>query len=305
MRVAAIDVGTNSVLLCIGEKAHDGCTRILLETGRNSRLGKGSSQDNELQPEAMDRTFNAIGECLDEARVIGAEKVRLVGTSALREATNRGVFIDRIRSELGVDLEPIPEQEEGRLSYLAVSRDPDIGGYTGRQVIVDVGGGSTETIFGEDDNLLSISSVKAGAVRCTDKFFKENDLSIHRLIDVVSAVDQLLNGIEKLSDVTRFVGVGGSAVNLARVFYETAIEDTVKVHGHRISCRDLRKLMDLFMSLPADQRRQLKGLEPERADIILTGAIILYRALAWLGIEEMTVSTRGLRHGLLYEMLAD
>ena len=303
MKAAAIDVGTNSVLLALGEKTADGSIRLICEAGSNPRLGEGFGETGNLRPDGMERTIDAIGKLLGLCREHGAEQVRVVGTSAIREAANGDRFIELVRERLGVELQPISGHDEARLSFSAIALDPVIGGFTKNQLVVDVGGGSTEIIFGHGFEVGFVSSVKAGAVRFTDRFLKGPSPSPCQLVDAAVMAERLLGSIAKLVGVGRFVAVGGSAVNIARVWQEIPLERTDEVHGLRMTYRNLRETIDLLVSLTPERRRQLVGLEPERADIILAGAIIMERALAISAVEEMTISTRGLRHGVLYELL--
>jgi len=303
LRSAAIDVGTNSVQLCVGELESDGNVRILLDSTVNARLGKGFAETSELQSDAMDRGVEAIRECLDAARTLNVENTRVVGTSAVRESSNGGVFIDRVYRELGVRIEKLGSRDEGRLAYNAIALDTKLGSFDGSQAILDIGGGSTELILGVGPKLTSITSLRIGATRLTDRYLKGNDVNICRLVDAAVATEWQMRRVVTHVEIDRMVGVGGSVVNLARVWKAVPVSQTDEVHGVNMSFCNVRQVLDLLYSKTSEERRQVIGLEPERVDSVLAGAIILERSMAILEREEMIISTRGLRHGVLYEML--
>jgi len=304
MKVAAIDVGTNSVKMCVGEKTAEGKIQIVGETSVNARLGEGFDASRRLQPEAMARALAAIRSQVQTARKLGGQRLRMVGTSALRDSANRGEFVNQIYHELGFRLEIISEYDEARLSYNGVDLDSELGGYSGRQLVVDIGGGSTEFIYGENGKMGLAVSVKAGAVRLTEQYFKEEKQTPEELAEAGKMVDKLFRGVTKLARPERLVGVGGSIVNLARVCYKVTPKRTDVVHGKRLSVVEVRGMIEDLLSKSPEERKSLVGLEPERADIILAGGVILDRILGSFEMEEVVVSTKSLRHGLVYEMLS-
>ena len=304
MRAAAIDVGTNSVKSCVGEKDGDGNVRILDEASDNPRLGEGFAETHELQSEAIDRAVKAIGRQVQLARHFNADLIRVVGTSAARDAVNRDVLIERIRHETGIDFETASEYDEARLSYLAVALDPKLGVFGGNQLVVDVGGGSTEFIYGSGAEMDFTISVRAGAVRLTEKFLKGDRQTICQLVDAGTMAEHLIRGVARKAGIERLVGVGGSIINIARVCRGVSPDKTDQVHGIEMSYTEIRGVMNTLLTRSIAERRDLVGLEPERADIILGGAVIIDRILALFEMEHMVVCTRGLRHGLLNEMLS-
>ncbi|HEY3298337.1 MAG TPA: hypothetical protein VGK34_06740 [Armatimonadota bacterium] len=304
MIAAAIDVGTNSIKSCIGERDAGGSIRVLKEMSAIARLGEGFDAAHKLQTAAIDRAVKAIGKQVQVARDLGADRIRLVGTSAVRDATNRDVLIDQVEREFGVKLETASEYDEARLSYSAVALDPVLGGYSGHQLVVDIGGGSTEFIYGEDSHMGFTMSVRAGAVRLTEKFLNGEKQTADQIVDAGIGAENLIRDVARKAKVDRLVGVGGSIINMARIQQGVTPEKTDRVHGLRMSHRDIGNVMNLLVLHTVEERRRIVGLEPERADTILGGAVILDRILALCEIEEIIVSIRGLRHGLLNEMLS-
>lgn len=302
MKAAAIDVGTNSVQTCVGEQT-DGGVGSVFENTTNTRLGEGIGTSRRLIPAAMGRTLAAIKADMEMIHSIGVDYVRIVGTSAVRDAENSSEFIQLVREAVGIDIEPLSGQDEARLSYNAIAKDTVLSSFPGSQVVVDVGGGSTELIQGTGDNMGFIVSVKAGAVRFTEKYLTGDPPMHSQLIDAEVMSERLLAKVARKFQVQRCIGVGGSAVNLARVLRSFPPERTAQIHGLPFHVEELRSFIERFLAMPSEERRKTIGLEPERADVILAGAVILERAVTLFGVDELVVSARGLRHGIVYELL--
>lgn len=300
---AAIDVGTNSVQLVVGKRGADGI-EILLDATVNARLGEGVDAAKRLNPTAMERAVDAIRNHVGKARELGAEQIRLFGTSAVREAENRDELISRVRDETDVTIEPLGVLDECRYSYFSVALDDLLKTSEDQQVVVDVGGGSTEIVYGVGASMGPAMSARIGAVRLTERFLKDPS-SVCRLVDAAALTEKLIRTTATQLEVDRLVAIGGSAVNLARIWREVPVEETDLVHGLTMSYRDLRKVIDELYTLSSEERKKLVGLEPERADFILAGALIIDRVMACFDMQEFVVSARGLRHGALYEMLAE
>lgn len=303
MTAAVIDVGTNSIKLVVGEREAGGPVGAIAHATTNPRLGEGVDKTHEINPQAMDRAIDAISQLLGVAREHGADSVRIAGTSAMRDARNRDQVIERVRRELGVELEVLPEEEECRYSYLAVALDPVLGGYSGGQVVADVGGGSSELTFGIGGERVSGRSVRIGAVRLTERYLSADPPSADDIARAAREAEKLLSDGAPVLDIGRAVGIGGSAVNLARVLKGIPVTTYEGIHGTTISRVQMAGLIDALASRTVAERKTMTGLEPERADILLGGAIVLNATLTVTGAGELVISTRGLRFGILYEML--
>jgi exopolyphosphatase / guanosine-5'-triphosphate,3'-diphosphate pyrophosphatase len=303
-KAAALDVGTNSIKIVVGQINEDGVPRVLREATTNPRLGEGVDETRQIDPEAQERAMNAIGRLVGIAKSMGANQTRIVATSAVRDAANREELIDRVRQRFSLGLEVLSEEEEARLSHLAVDEDPMLGKFDGNQATVDVGGGSTELTLAKANTILRSTSVKLGAVRLTERFLDADTPTTAMIAEAKDyAVDMLLGAVGRF-EADRVVGVGGTAVNLARIWHEIPEDKTEEAHGSAITHSNIKALIDGMCALTLEKRRTLVGLEPERADIIVAGAVIFDAILDVLGREEMIVSTRGLRHGILYELLS-
>ncbi|MCL5105732.1 MAG: hypothetical protein M1133_16690 [Armatimonadetes bacterium] len=308
---AIIDVGTNSIKLIVGRVNARGEVEVLSESAAITRLGEGLDIMRNISPEAEERAVEAISDMVRTARGLGCFGcmqpkqllIRVVGTSAVRDAVNRDRLIDRLRAELGVDLEVLSEEDECRFSYLAVALDPALGTYEGPHVVADVGGGSTELALGVGSRLETGISLKLGVVRLTERFLTSDPPSSSALKSAREEADSLVSKWLKGRKPGRVVGVGGSAINLMRIHRRIPADTIEGVHGSLISRDNLTELLDTLASLTVEQRKQIIGLEPDRADTILAGAIIFERMLAASNAHQLIISTRGLRYGLLCEVL--
>jgi exopolyphosphatase/guanosine-5'-triphosphate,3'-diphosphate pyrophosphatase len=319
---AGVDVGTNSVKMIIADLARGQANRIY-EQSIITRIGEGmQALGNRLREDAMLRTLDALNQLAQAARAHKVRAVAAVGTAALRDAENRDDFLRRVRERCGFDIEIIPGEEEARLSYLAVRRDPQWRSVTHLRVI-DIGGGSTEVIQGlpGTDQVASRISVNYGAVKLTETFLKSDPPTITQLEQANQAVQDAFERIpihapapnaesvgspddaqakSNDTEVYTLVGVGGTVTNLGAID-QGGRGGIAPLHGHVLSAERLGSHIDLLAASTVEQRKTLPGLDPRRADIILGGAILLAQALARLNEPSVAISTRGLRWGLLYD----
>lgn len=303
MRAAVIDVGTNSIKLAIAERAHDGSFHLLAHATTNPRLGEDVDKAHILSLDAMMRAISALRTLFDKTREYSVDRMRIAGTSAMRDARNRQEFIDLTRRELGVQIEVLSEDDECRLSYTAVALDPVLGGYDGVQAVADVGGGSSEITLGSGSKMQFCKSVQIGAVRLTERHLVSDPPSG---LELAAAADEVINVLSEANirfTAGRVVGVGGSAVNLARMLKGIDAQSVDGIHGTTISRSQMADLNGRLAGTQLSERRRIIGLESERADIILGGAIILESVMKVVDAPEMIVSICGLRHGMLYELL--
>ncbi len=303
-RFAAIDVGSNTVKMIVVE-IEEGRTRLVDERAATTRLGEGmEAHAHRLREIPIRRTIEALTEFTGVANAHGVTRIAAVGTAALREAENREDFLRRSRDICGLDVAVIPGEEEARLSYLAVRRDAH---WSKREelVVIDIGGGSTEIVVGKagEDKISARVSIKAGAVRLTETYLKSDPPTIAQLAAANHAMSEAFAEAHLdtrcVSTDIQVVGVGGTLTNLGSIDLGGRGDQTL--HGHTLRADNLEMQMALFASRTVEERKQIPGLDPRRADIILGGAILLAQALAFLGSVTVDVSTRGLRWGLIYD----
>ncbi len=294
-----IDVGTNSVKFHVGELGLDGTWRTIVDSADVTRLGEGLNETGRLGAEPIRRTAGAIAAMADEARDLGVEGVAAVGTAGLRIARNAGELIDAVKAEAGLEIEVISGEEEARLAYLAVRAG--LGSVAGSLVVFDTGGGSSQFTFGHDGQVDERFSVNVGAARFTERYGLDRPVSDEVVAEARAAVAAELDRLDGRSRPDRLVGMGGAVTNIAAVKLQLAAYDPGAAQGVTLEASDIDRQIELYRTRDDDERRAIAGLQPNRAEVILAGACIVRTVLARLGCDSLTVSDRGLRHGLLVE----
>lgn len=288
MLVAAIDVGTNSTRLLVAEVSRGGILRPVLTALATTRLGQGI-QGGRLLQAAMDRTLAVIMDFVGRAEQAGAGKIVLAATSAVRDAANRDQFVKAVRSVTGRGLMVLSGTAEARLSYLGVTGAL---GDVGEALVIDIGGGSTEFIWRRAGKTRFVS-INAGAVRMTEGGYGSGQIK--------SAVGDILQAV-LLDNPGEVIGVGGTVTTLAAMAQGMRRYDPRKIHGFRLTTASVDDLYRLLSSLTIKERRQLPGLQPQRADIIPAGARILSTILHGLARESILVSEADILQGLIMEI---
>ncbi len=269
--VAAVDCGTNSVRLYVARVAGgevEAVDRRLFIT----RLGQGVDATGRFAEAALERTFAAFDDFAAELRELGGAKVRVVATSAARDASNSAEFFDGVMARMGVPAEIISGREEATLSYEgAVSASP---GAARPVLVMDVGGGSTELAFGGDE-LRQAVSLNMGSVRLRERFFAADPPTPDEIAAAEAFVGSLLDGSGvPFADVATWIGVGGTATALAAIVLGLSRYDSKAVHGSLIARPDLGALTDRLLAMPVAEIAALPTMVPGRADVICAGALI-------------------------------
>jgi exopolyphosphatase/guanosine-5'-triphosphate,3'-diphosphate pyrophosphatase len=297
-RYAAIDVGTNSVKFHIGERRADGGWRAVVDRADITRLGEGLAETGVLNPGPMERTIDAIAGMVDEAGREGVDEIVAVGTAGLRIARS-AEFVAAVRDRCGRNLEVISGEEEARLSYLAATSAVDLD--EGSLVVFETGGGSSQFTFGEGKRVDERFSLDVGAVGLTERFRLAGVVSEQTLSSVFDKLATELKRLDGRPAPAWLVAMGGAATNLAAVKHELGTYDPDVVQGTVLDLAEIDRQIALYAGRTADERREIVGLQPKRAEVILAGACIVRTVIAKLGRGSATVSDRGLRHGLLLE----
>jgi exopolyphosphatase/guanosine-5'-triphosphate,3'-diphosphate pyrophosphatase len=311
MKIGALDVGTNTVLMLVAETTADGGARRVIDLARITRLGQGVDRNHRLDPQAAARTLDAIADFAEQARAAGAEKIVAAGTATLRDAADGPDFIRRVRDRAGINLEIVPGETEAWLSYLAVLKglrlDP-----SQRLLIIDIGGGSTEFIGAGGGPVefisagaakLRMASLQIGSVRLTERIISHDPPTAREAADLRLAIDAELAQLGWKLETDLLVGIAGTVTTVCAVALEMETYDPDRVHGHVLARSEVERVLWLFGSMPLAQRRQIKGLDPARADVIFAGTAILERVMCEAGVESVTVSDQGVRWGLVWREL--
>lgn len=301
-RVGIIDIGSNSIKFFVGEKCEDGTIKTIIDKNDIARLGEGLRETGRISDEALERNAQSVAVFAAEAKENGADMIVSVGTMALRSAANGADFVARVKELCGVEVQIIPGEEEARLSYLAILSGmpvPD-----GDLVIFDTGGGSTEFIFGKGTELVNRFSVNLGAIRITEKFFSDDPVAAGSVEAAVKEIDDEFAAAGVAGTPVKLVGMGGTVTSMGAVKHKMVKYDPNVIQGSTLTKADIEEQIAEYSKRTIEQRRELPGLQPKRADVILAGACILKDITERLGVDELTISDRGLRHGLAFDLFS-
>ena len=301
-RIAIIDIGTNSIKFFVGERQEDGTIKTIVDKNDIAQLGEGLRETGVINPEALERNAQSVAAFAKEATENGAEKIVSVGTMALRTAKNSADFVARVKELCGVEVQVIPGEEEARLSYLAVlSGLPLEEG--GELVIFDTGGGSTEFIFGKGTELKNRFSVNLGGLIITENFFKDDPVAEGSVDAAIAYIDEQFAAAGVNGKPLQLVGMGGTVTSMGAVKHKMVKYNPDVIQGSTLTKEDVQEQVDTYAARTIEQRRELPGLQPKRAGTILAGACILKTILKRLDAAQLTISDRGLRHGLAFDLL--
>ena len=311
MRLAVIDLGTNTVRLLVGEPDGAGGYRPIFATQEITRLGQGLLPTRMLQPEPIQRTLATLFRFRQAAERHGATRVMVVGTSALREARNREAFTACARSQRGIDVRVISGEQEACLTLRGIRAA--LGISSGRILAMDIGGGSTEFVLADGPEILSVISTEIGVVQLTEAHLKGDPPLPGEIAAVRDAVTALLKPLRPREWLKSFrgpsaegvlcVGTAGTVTTLAAIDLALEPYDPVRMNGHRLSYRRIQALCAELAARPIAERQQVPGLEPARADVIVAGALVCLGVMEALDFPEITVSDGGLREGIFLDLL--
>jgi exopolyphosphatase/guanosine-5'-triphosphate,3'-diphosphate pyrophosphatase len=307
-RVAAIDCGTNSIRLLVADATSADGVVTLRDVHRETRivrLGQGVDATGLLVPEALDRTRTALADYADVLRCTGTERVRMVATSATRDARNREDFFGMVRSTLGVDAEVISGDEEATLSFVGAIGELDA--EDGPFVVVDVGGGSTEVVLGglEDGQarVHAARSVDVGSVRITERCLPgdpPNPADIRKARQVAAGILADAFAAVPVEQVRTWVGVAGTITTLAAVAQDLPEYDPDAVHLFRIGRADLHRVAGELLAMSRAERLALPVMHPGRADVIGAGALILRVIMDRSGQDSVVASEHDILDGIAF-----
>jgi len=301
-RVAAVDCGTNSIRLLIADITGDNFKEVL-RTMEIVRLGQGVDQNKAFQPDAIDRTLNAVRLFKDQIASKGVEKIRFCATSATRDATNRNLFIDGVRDILGIEVEVIPGEEEAELSFIGATKD--LRQSDSPFLVVDIGGGSTEFVFGSQ-KVDFAKSVNIGCVRMSERHLNTQPPSMAQIAQAIVDIDIAIAQAAAVVPITTaktLVAVAGTATTVAAAALELNDYDRHMIHLSRISAINVHKVAASFQSMNKDQIASLGFMHPGRVDVITAGSLVLSRIMAATGASEFVASESDILDGMAWSLI--
>jgi exopolyphosphatase/guanosine-5'-triphosphate,3'-diphosphate pyrophosphatase len=305
-RLAAVDLGTNTVRLLVVD-AEGGGWRPLHESQRITRLGEGQAAAGRLLEGPIRRTVDAVAEFVATARALGASDIRVVATSAVREAPNREELTARVEAATGQAVEVVSGEDEARLTLLGVSAGlPHLGGSF---LLLDIGGGSTELVLARRGRAALASSLGLGVVPLAEGFTDAGPVGAGQLAAMRREVDaRLADGLAPaLLEHGRvpLVGTAGTVTTLAALDLGLGRYEAARVHGHTLHRAAVERLLVGLGGMTLAERAALPCLEPGRADLLVPGIVICLAVMRRLGRDALVVSDHGLREGIVQTMLGD
>jgi exopolyphosphatase/guanosine-5'-triphosphate,3'-diphosphate pyrophosphatase len=301
MRVAVVDLGTNTTRLLVAEVENGSLSELEKQT-TITRLGQGVDATGQLADEAMERVRDALAryrEIMDRENVT---ETIAVATSAMRDASNGPAFRDELNERFGIDARTISGDEEARLTFLgATSGRTPAADSASATVVIDIGGGSTEYVIGSPNSDPGFHvSTQMGSVRHTERFLKSDPPEHDELVGLAEDVWRVIEEhvpAQSREKTTKGIAVAGTATSLAAIDQELDPYDPEKVHGYRVSLAAAERIQAKLAALPVEERRNVPGLHPDRAPTIVAGVTILVESIRAFGLDEIEVSEADILHG--------
>lgn len=301
MRVAAIDCGTNSIRLLIADIDGNNFREVVRDM-EIVRLGQGVDQTGQFHPDAIARTLAAVDKFAAEIAKRGVEKIRFCATSATRDATNRHLFVDGVRERLGIEPEVISGDEEAALSFAGAIKDLDPS--NGPFLVVDIGGGSTEFVFGTS-TVEAARSVNIGCVRMTERHFASDPATVEQIeaarTDIQAAIAQAAE-IVPITTSKTLVAVAGTATTVAAAALDLGEYDRYAIHLARVSAQQAHDAATMFATKTREQRLSLGYMHPGRVDVIAAGSLVLSEIMKATGASEFIASESDILDGMAYSL---
>ena len=308
--VAAIDLGTNSLHMVVVEiEPNLPSFSIIGKEKETVRLGNRDPETGNLKPEVMEKAINALDRFQEVAKTLNAETIIAVATSAVREAPNGKIFLERVKTELGLDVDLISGQEEARRIYLGVLSGMEFSDRP--HIIIDIGGGSTELILCDSEKERVLSSTKVGAVRLTKEFITTDPIS-NSEFDYIQAYTR--GKLERAVDEIKInlnngkypclVGTSGTIETIAAIDARDKLGlEPSTLNGYEFTLSDLHRWIHRFQKMDHTERAQIPGMPDRRSEVILAGAIVLQEAMALLGVGSIKICERALREGVIVDWM--
>jgi len=306
IRVAAIDIGSNSIRQIVADVSGNGSIRIVDELKAQPRLGAGAAATGQMRPESMQSALDALSRMATLARQLGAQRIEAVATSAVREAANGNEFLERVGAETGLKVRALDGEDEARLTFRSALAHFDLG--VGRWVVMDIGGGSIELALSADGLLDRLISLPFGAIRMTEEYLGSDTDDSHRVRLGVNRLRRDVRAeLRKVLPVrdwrgAHVIGAGGTFTNLAGMYLARQRVGTARtVHATHVPRDEVEHILLALQDLALSERQSVPGLNPQRADIIVAGLAVVAEVMSRVDARDVLVSAYGIREGVLLE----
>ena len=302
-KVCVIDVGTNSVRMIVARSTGQKIGEVLFTQGRITRLGEGLRESGTIQGKALERTVQALLDFLERAKAFSPEKIRIVGTSAIRQSLNQKEVLREILERTGFVLEVISGEQEARMTYTGALQNME--GLTPPYLVVDIGGGSTELIYGEtSQDSLKAFSIEVGVVTLTEGWLKGNPPGPEEIRKARQFVSNSFHAmfsqlIPYLTSSVTTIGTAGSVTTLLAMALGMKVYNPALIHGKGLSRATVQEIFEELSRKTLSERLKIPGIEKGREDLIFSGALILLDIMESLSQAGLVVSDSGLREGVL------
>jgi len=299
-RVAGIDCGTNSIRLLVAD-VDDGRLVDVVRRMEIVRLGEGVDRTGRFGDAALARTFAALDDYAEQIHALGAERVRMVATSATRDAANRDVFVSGVRRRLGVDPDVVSGDEEAALSFAGVTGDLSATNAAAPYLVCDIGGGSTEFVLGDSGGVRAARSVDIGCVRMTERHLHDDPPTSEQIEAAHADIERALGEVAStvpVGEAKSLIGLAGSVTTVTALALGLAAYDPEQIHHARISASDVHAVAEALLAMNHAARAQLPVMHPGRVDVIGAGALVLDTVLRWGNFDEVVASEHDILDGI-------
>lgn len=303
MKIGTIDIGTNSMRL-LTAVYKDGKIIDRKKYINTTRIGQGVDDKGYISKEAIDRNIEALKEFKAICDREGCDYIYCMGTSALRDSKNSSEFIELAKKEAAVDVEVITGERESNLGFLGVLEGVEKED-SEEILVIDIGGGSTEFIVGNQEGVNFCKSENIGALRLTEKFLKTEIASDDELNDTIEFINKTIeNTINTIKnrDIKKLVGIGGTITSVSAINQKLEVYSMEKVHNSKICKKEVDEILQMLKNMTLEDKKRLNGLQPKRADIITAGVVILDIIMEKLELNEIIVSEYDNLEGLMCQM---
>jgi exopolyphosphatase/guanosine-5'-triphosphate,3'-diphosphate pyrophosphatase len=299
-RVAGIDCGTNSIRLLVADLV-DGRLVDVVRRMEIVRLGEGVDRTGRFGDAALARTFAALDDYAQQVRSLGAERVRMVATSATRDAANRDVFIAGVRERIGVDPDVVSGDEEAALSFRGATGELSATDVAAPYLVCDIGGGSTEFVLGDDEGPRASRSVDIGCVRMTERHLHDDPPTVEQVEAARHDIEQALATVAEtvpIREAASLIGLAGSVTTVTALALGLDAYDPERIHHARITSEEVRAVTASLLAMTRAERAALPVMHPGRVDVIGAGALVLDTVLQWGQFAEVVASEHDILDGI-------
>ncbi len=302
MRISVIDIGTNTVLLLIADVDQAGEVTPVHHGHAIARLGKSVDESRTISSDSLERVTGILAEFVSLSQRHQADLMVACGTSALRDASNRLEVVEHIRSNLKIDVRILSGEEEAELTYRGAIGEFQRSGVARDFAVLDIGGGSTEIIVGEESRIRSKRSIDVGCVRLTERFLKASPPTSLNISQALRSIREEIAPFAPLESTARLIGVAGTLTTLAAIDLNLPAYDPSKVSGHVLKKESIQTIFNQLRIKTLEELKAIPQILEGRADILLAGILILLEVMNQLEATEISVSDRGLRYGIAMEV---